>query len=156
MFAREGTVGWRFAGRWIGSVVLGLLLGMIAFLAVGILVGEAIDEAPDPVFGLVIGTIFGLAFGIAQWRALRPRLGDISGWVWGTLTGFVVAAAVIFGLMAGGSDDTSAVTKLGHGLVLGLAVGIGQWLAVRNRVAASSLWIGISVVTWLLAEVVGM
>lgn len=122
----------------------------------GVFLGELIDESPEFVFGTVLGAIFGLAFGTAQWRVLRPHLAPVTSWIWGTLAGFVLAAMVIFGLMAGGDDGTSMVTKLGHGLILGATLGVGQWLAIRGKVKTAVWWVPVSVGAWVIAEVVGM
>lgn len=156
MNTQNQTVSWRFWGKWVLATFLGLIVGMIVFIAVGIVAGEALDRLPEFVFGVVIGTIFGLAFGVAQWRILRQQLQPITAWIWATFIGFVVGSIIIFGLMDGGNPDTSVATKLGHGVVLGTTLGIGQWSAIRSRLNQAGIWVMISIGAWVIAEIVGM
>ena len=156
MNIQNQTVSWRFWGKWVLATFLGLVVGMILFIAVGTVAGEALDNLPEFVFGMVIGTIFGLTFGYAQWRILRQHIQPINAWIWTTFIGFVVGAIIIFGLMDGGNPDTSVGTKLGHGVVLGSTLGVGQWSAIRQKVSRATLWIAASIVAWIIAEIVGM
>jgi len=48
------------------------------------------------------------------------------------------------------------MTKLGHGLVLGAALGLGQWFVLRRRLNEAKAWIAISTVSWVVAELVGV
>jgi hypothetical protein len=153
---RGKRVSWRFWLRWTLASILGLVVGMILFIAVGAVIGEALDRAPEWVFGLVIGIIFGTVFGIAHWLVLRQLLPLSTAWIWATIGGFLGASVIIFGLMAGGRPDTSITTKLGHGLVLGGGLGLTQWLVLRQKVGLASIWIGISMLAWLIAEIVGI
>src|SRR3712207_6975703 len=49
--------------------------------------------------------------------------------------------SIIFGLMNGSEPDTSLITKLGHGFVLGAALGLGQWFVLRRRLDEAKAWI---------------
>src|SRR3712207_9506960 len=64
--------------------------------------------------------------------------------------------SIIFGLMNGSEPDTSLITKLGHGLVLGATLGLGQWFVLRRRLDEAKAWIAISTVSWVVAELVGI
>jgi hypothetical protein len=150
------SVGWGFWIRWAIYSLLGLIVGMFGFVTVGIFAGDAIDSLPEFVFGVVLGAIFGSSFGIAQWRVLRRRLRPVAAWIGATVVGIVVGGAIIFGLMNGSDPDTSLLTKLGHGLVLGASLGIAQWLVLRTKLDDALLWVGISVVGWVAAELVGV
>ena len=150
------AVGWGFWARWALATLSGLLVGLVAFVAVGVMAGDAIDGLPEFVFGSVLGLIFGATFGTAQWRVLRLHVRTAISWVGATLVGFVVGGSIIFGLMNGSDPDTLFITKLGHGLVLGAALGVAQWLVLRCRLNEAKLWIAISTMCWVVAELVGV
>ena len=150
------VVAWGFLVRWTLATSLGLLAGLVAFVAVGVMAGDVIDGLPEFVFGVVLGLLFGTSFGTAQWRVLRHHLLPAAAWVGATLVGFVVGGATIFGLMNGSEPDTTLVTKLGHGLVLGASLGLTQWSVLRRRLDGAKLWIAISTVSWAVAELVGV
>jgi hypothetical protein len=154
--AHAERVGWGFWIRWSLTSLLGLIAGIVGFVAVGIFAGDSIDQGPEFVFGVVLGAIFGSSFGIAQWWVLRRRLRPAAAWIGATGVGFVIGGAIIFGLMNGSEPDTTLLTKLGHGFVLGASLGIAQWSVVRTKLDGARLWMAISVVSWVVAELVGV
>src|SRR3712207_1034223 len=154
--AERKVVGGSFWARWVLATLLGLLIGLVAFVAVGVTAGDAIDGLPDFVFGSVLGFIFGTTFGTTQWRVLRRHVGPAASWVGATLVGFIVGGSIIFGLMNGSDPDTSLITKLGHGIVLGASLGVAQWLVLRGRLDEAKMWIAISTLSWVAAELVGV
>jgi hypothetical protein len=154
--ALHKTVGWGFWVRWALATVLGLLVGLVAFVAVGVTAGDVIGGLPEFVFGSVLGLIFGTTLGTAHWWILRRHLRPAASWIGATLLGFVVAGSIIFGMMNGSEPDTSLMTKLGHGLVLGAALGLGQWFILRRRLDEAKVWIAISTISWVVAELAGV
>ena len=40
-------------------------------------------------------------------------------------------------------------------VVLGCALGVAQWFVLRKKVRRSALWIGISLISWILAGLIG-
>jgi hypothetical protein len=155
--ALHKTVGWGYYWvRWVLATVLGLLVGLVAFVAVGVTAGDVIDGLPEFVFGSVLGLIFGTTLGTAHWWILRRHLRPAASWIGATLLGFVVAGSIIFGMMNGSEPDTSLMTKLGHGLVLGAALGLGQWFILRRRLDEAKAWIAISTMSWVVAELAGV
>jgi len=149
------AVGWGFWARWALATLLGLLAGLVAFVAVGVTTGDVIDGLPEFVFGSVLGLIFGATFGTAQWRVLRRHVRPAASWIGATIVGFVVGGSIIFGLMNGSEPNTPLITKLGHGIVLGVALGLGQSFVLRRRLDEAKLWIAVSTVSWVVAELVG-
>src|SRR5687768_9114352 len=104
----------------------------------------------------MLGGIFGIGLGFAQWTVLRSRLRRALMWVGATVVGFAAGAAIIFGFMDGSNPDTSLVMKLGHAVVLGGALGVTQWVALRRKVDEAYLWIFVNLLAWTVAEVVGV
>jgi hypothetical protein len=149
-------VGWGLWVRWVIYSLLGLIVGVISFVTVGIFAGDAIGRFSEFTFGVVLGATFGSSFGIAQWRVLRGHLRPVAAWTGATVVGFVIGGAIIFGLMNGSEPDTTLLTKLGHGLLLGASLGVAQWLVLRTRLYDARPWVAISVVGWVVAELVGV
>jgi hypothetical protein len=156
MNTKHKGVGWGLWIRWAIYSLLGLIAGIVAFFAVGIFASDTIDGLSEFVFGVVLGAIFGSSFGITQWWVLRRRLGPVGAWIGATVVGFVLGAAIIFGLMNGSEPDTTLPTKVGHGLVLGASLGIAQWSVLRANLCDARPWIAISVIGWVVAELVGV
>jgi hypothetical protein len=150
------SVGCEFSIRWAIYSLLGFTVGIVGFVAVGVFAGDTIDSLPKFVFGVVLGAIFGSSFGIAQWRVLRRRLRPVAAWIIATIVGFVIGGAIIFGLMNGSEPDTMLLTKLAHGFLLGASLGVAQWLVVRTKLDGARPWGAISVIGWVVAELVGV
>jgi hypothetical protein len=151
--AEHEDIGWGFAARWILATLLDLFAGLVAFVAVGVMAGDVIDGLPGFVFGAVLGLVFVASFGVTQWRVLRRYLRPVAAWIGAT---FVVGGVIIFGLMNGSELDIPLTTKLGHGLVLGASLGLAQWSILRGKLDKAKLWIAISAVAWVAAELVGV
>ena len=156
MRSEASSIGWGFWVRWAFATILGLAVGMVVFIIVGDMFGEVVDNSPEYVFGLIVGAIFGTAFGIAQWLVLRREIPHSAAWIPATVVGFSVAAFVIFGFLDGGNPDTSVPAKLGHAVVLGGVLGIAQFLVLRDKVKMAAAWIVVSILAWLVAEIIGI
>jgi hypothetical protein len=129
------SIRWTAWFRWLLATFLGLLGGFAVFLMIGTTAGEFIDAVfPSFVFGLILGAIFGTAFGIAHWLFLRRYLEGIGIWIPTTALAFTLAAAAIFGLF--GDENPEQVTflmRLSHGILVGMSLGVAQWLVLRSK-----------------------
>lgn len=145
---------WTAWFRWLLATFVGLIGGLVVFILIGVTAGEFIDETfPEVVFGVILGAIFGTAFGVAHRRFLRRHLPGITGWLPATILGFVLAAAIIFGLL----NDESVPMRLIHGALVGLSLGISQWLVLRGKLRGQVwLWTLFSLIGWTLGELTGI
>ena len=121
---------WRLWFQWIAATALGWLVGWLILGEVGI----------------------GAALGLAQWLILRREVFDVKvGW-WILLSAaawFVGWEIITAGLVVPVGADL--ITSLVTGAVVGLLLGIGQWLLLRRWVHYASMWIPTNLAAWSVA-----
>lgn len=154
----NSTVHWSAWFRWFAATLIGLFAGLAVFFLIGITLGEYIDEAfPEFVFGIILGTIFGTAFGVAHWLFLLRYTPGIGAWIPATALGFALGAAIVFGLLNPQGGEALLPLRISHAIVVGLSLGLAQWLVLRATVAGPThLWIFFSVGAWILGEFTGI
>lgn len=119
---------WDIWFQWVLATTLGWILGWVIFGDPGI----------------------GLAVGIAQWFVLR-RLGPQSvWWMLASALGWLVGYGIIISGWVAPPGPTG-FTPVISGAVLGLALGIGQWLVLRRLVHQAGWWIFASAAGWTVA-----
>jgi hypothetical protein len=150
---------WSFVLWWLLTCALGVAFaGLVVFSTIWPLVEAVEDLFGDAAAVFVFGTLFGaaLALGAGLGPGLLLKSRGIAGDKW-------VAASVIAGALSGGpamailisSFDSGAspesISGLLVGLIMGLAVGIGQWYALQTDSAAARLWPAISSAAFAVA-----
>jgi hypothetical protein len=85
----------------------------------------------------------GAAVGILQWLILRPLVKKSWWWIFSTTLGWIVGWGVIVQTLP------PQVTLLSGG-ILGLSVGVSQWLVLRQWFKLSWWWIIVSTLGWAL------
>ena len=91
--------------------------------------------------------IMGLLTGVLQYWLLRRYLLHMGWWVGATIGGWLLGASLI--LMPGWLNPANAVLSLDLAfLIMGLFIGVGQWLLLRRRLPRAGWWIGANVVGW--------
>lgn len=129
----------RFLLRWVLANVVGWTVGLYA----GVL---------NPVCFAGTGVIAGLLLGTAQWWALRgsPLVEQAEGtppsrrWIMMTFVGAAVGlipAAIIGALLFLFANGLAALLAGG---LLGLAVGLGQWMMLRQISGRAVLWLAVN------------
>jgi hypothetical protein len=91
--------------------------------------------------------VVGLLTGLLQYELLRRHLPRMGWWVIATLGGWLLGVLLI---------DIPIWMNWAHGplnldlafILMGLAIGTGQWLLVRRRLPRAGWWIGANVVGW--------
>jgi hypothetical protein len=130
-------VGTTFWLQWL-LTFLGFPLG--GSLAYGLV--RSVDGAAD---AAIAGVAAGAVIGALQWLVLRQQIPVGAWWVAVTGIGFAVGLAVGVGLIGTG---TSAQALLARGLIAGLAIGLLQWLLLRQFVAMALWWIPAIGLAW--------
>jgi len=121
--------------QWVAVTILGWVIGFF--------VCEALNEFVRTTF--VDGLIIGSAVGIAQWLVLRRRFAPIGWWVVFSIVGFGVGKAI-----ADAATPGIAAT-VGYGLsgaVIGVSVGIAQWLVLQRHLPRAGWWVPANVAAW--------
>ena len=124
--------------QWVAATVVGWAIGFFACEAVETFVATAFVD------GLIIGT----AIGIAQWLVLRRQVNPVGWWPVLSIVGFGLGKA------AGEALTQGLSAPIGHGLVgavIGLSVGVTQWLVLRRHVEGAAWWVPANVAAWAVA-----
>ena len=132
----------------------GIILGWVVANSLGVAALGALSLIPflTSIPGMLVSSlIIGLPIGFAQWIALR-RVAPISIlWILsipvGLLLGLVVSP-ILAGVFWGFLDDESVLSLTAAYTIIGLLVGMAQWLFLRGHFAKS--------LVWLLSSAVGL
>ena len=123
--------------RWVTANVLGWLVGFALC--------NALQSFLSTFF--VDGLVIGSAVGIAQWLVLRRPVSPRGGWVVASIIGFGLGSAMREVLLPGvstvGADALS-------GAIIGLLVGLAQWVVLRHCVSAAGWWIPAIAAAWAI------
>lgn len=144
--------------RWVGATLVGLVVGFMgSFAAVGAIVGpegpEAVGIPFEVAFPIVIG-VTGAVVGTLQWLVVRRRVALRPAWIPATAFGLLLATLVVVQLPEGTTLSSALAWGAVHALVLGVAVGLLQWLAIRG-LDPTRRWLSASLGGWLTAGIAG-
>jgi hypothetical protein len=157
---------WSFYPAWILltalCVPIAFLLDLIFIKTLLIFVGDYIyvdgvrHITEDYLFPYTFIPIVSLLIGIVQYRLLRRYLPRMGWWLLATISGWLGGFVLILGWgqivthwwSATAVPEPWAVALVF--IVLGLCVGLGQWLLLRRRLPRAGWWIVANVVGWSL------
>jgi hypothetical protein len=132
------------------------LIAFLGFPPGGALALALIGQMETPLEGLLGGAAAGLVIGAAQTLALR-RLSPELNWRWALATAAGLAAGVGVGVAVFGAETTLNATLM-RAPIAGLAVGVAQWLVLRDVVRQAHWWIPalsvIYVASWYITSLV--
>lgn len=119
---------WTFWLQWLLATALGWLVGLF-------LLGEA---------GI------GASVGLAQWLVLRREFTNAGWWILVSAVAWLVGWEIIVDgqLLTPGAD---LISSLIVGAVMGLVLGLGQWLLLRRWTQSASMWIPANLSAWSVA-----
>lgn len=115
-------IDWTFLFSWLMATTVGWVMG--GFLAAGVAL-----------------LVTGAAIGVLQWIPLEKRLPQAGRWIIATWAGWALAQVELIMFNPG---QNRFIT----GVVVGLLVGIAQWLLLRNHVRWAAWWVVMNVVAW--------
>lgn len=141
---------------WGFMTLIGVVVGFLVFFVAMSILGEALDAIPVWAASLILAFSLGTVIGLAQWAVLRRRVQQTAAWIWATLLGFLVSGPAMVYLSGGFGPYIRPLYSLGMTAVMGVVLGMVQWFTIRKKVRQAALWIGISLVSWVLAGVVGV
>jgi hypothetical protein len=146
---------WTLVLRWVLATTVGWIVGFAVCEVVVKPIVYTFSHFPSD------GAVIGIAIGIGQWLVLRRRTsvlaqsGDFkflagSGyrtawWALASSAGFAIGKDV--GDMLAAAVSGPAAVGL-DGVVIGIALGLAQWLVLRRHVAAAGWWIAASAIAW--------
>jgi len=157
MIANNEKPRWSFYAIWI---ILTLLCVPVAFFLCLFILGIIIHFVGDFIYvnGVqhitedylslyVFVPVVGLLTGVVQYGLLRRYLPRMGWWVLATTGGWLLGALLIAIPVWLNRTDASFNLDLAF-ILMGLAIGAGQWLLVRRRLPRAGWWIGANVVGW--------
>jgi len=115
------TFDWAFLFQWMVATTLGWILG-------GFFAGLSLVAS-------------GILIGILQWLVLQRRIQHPWRWVVASAAGWVTGYLVVVLGLSGGFEVLDSI-------VLGLAVGIAQWIVLKPELHWAGWWIPFSAMGW--------
>ena len=163
MIANHKQPRWSFYLLWIlltmFCVPIAFFLSLIILRIIVLFVGDFINVngvqhiTEDYLALYVFVPLMGLLTGVLQYELLRRYFPRMRSWVAATIGGWLLGAFLI--LTHGWLNPTNTVLSLDLAfLIMGLAIGVGQWLLLRQRLPRSGWWIGANVVGWSILALV--
>jgi hypothetical protein len=123
--------------------------------------GEVVMQATNETVGFAAsGALFGIfvggGLGSGQQVVLKLKTGWGSGWGWASALATAIVWAIAFPLFitVGGPASSPAGAVLA--ILFGLALGVGQWLVLRNHLPGAGRWITVNTVSLALALAVAL
>jgi FtsH-binding integral membrane protein len=147
------ALNWGLVIIWVIAALFGVVVGFIVFFIAMSIAGESLGSIPVVWSSLVMAGCFGTVIGLAQGAVLRRCGYRSAAWFGATLLGILIASPGI--LRLGGNFGPVIRNSLGLAATLGTALGIVQGLTLRKKAVQSVLWIGISIVSWVIAGWIG-
>jgi hypothetical protein len=154
---------WFFYPAWIIltalCVPIAFILSLIIVQVIVNFVGDFIYVdgvrriTEDYLFDYIFFPTMGLLMGIVQYGLLRRYLPRMGWWVLATAGSWLLGVLLILasGWLNLWTIETSGLDTAF--IVLGLSIGVGQWLVLRRRLSWAGWWIGANVVGWALLAV---
>ena len=163
MIANYEQPRWSFYLLWIlltmFCVPIAFFLSLIILRIIVLFVGDFINVngvqhiTEDYLALYVFVPLMGLLTGVLQYELLRRYFPRMRSWVAATIGGWLLGAFLI--LTHGWLNPTNTVLSLDLAfLIMGLSIGVGQWLLLRQRLPRSGWWIGANVVGWSILALV--
>ena len=163
MIANHEKPGWFFYLLWIllsslclpVAFFLDLIILRILILFAGdfIYVGGVRQLTEDYLGIYSFIPIVGLLIGLLQYGLLRRYLHHMGWWVLATMGGWLLGVFLI--LIPGWLHWTNSTFNLDLAfIVMGVSIGVGQWLLLRRRFLHASWWIGANLVGWGLVALI--
>jgi hypothetical protein len=129
---------------FLSLVILRIIINFVG----DIIYVDGVRHITEDYLGLdVFVPVVGLLTGVLQYGLLRRYLPRMGWWVLATtggwlLGGLLIAIPTWLNWTEGSIDLDLAF------ILMGLAIGAGQWLLVRRRLSRAGWWIGANVVGW--------
>ena len=163
MIANHEQPRWSFYLLWIlltmFCVPIAIFLSLIILRIIVLFVGDFINVngvqhiTEDYLALYVFVPLMGLLTGVLQYELLRRYFPRMRSWVAATIGGWLLGAFLI--LTHGWLNPTNTVLSLDLAfLIMGLSIGVGQWLLLRQRLPRAGWWIGANVVGWSILALV--
>ena len=145
-----------FWGGWTLASAAGFALGGMLSLPIAYGIGEIVMEAVNETIGFAVaGALFGIfaggGLGAGQQLVLQLKTGWGGMWALASAAAAMIVWAIAFPLFITIGEPASSPAGAVIAIVFGLALGIGQWLVLRNHLPGAGRWILITTASLALA-----
>ena len=166
---------WNIWFQWIFANAIGETVGLGGTLVIsGLLLVNAqntMGVVPAAALAVLAGTLIeGITVGTAQWLVLRRPMKSIRWRVWVLATAIGAFVAWTLGMIpstfmfAGADSGGAAPAQISDlviyalaavmGFVLGLILGVPQWLVLRHHLPRSGWWVLANALAWMVGMVI--
>ena len=150
--------GWGFYPIWVLlttiSIPIAFILDLIILRVITRFVGDFIyvngvrHITEDYLSTYTFVPIVGLLIGVFQYGLLRRYLPRMGWWVLATVGSWVIGMLLILILNRLKIWPIESFDLDLAFIIMGLSIGIGQWLLLRRRLLRSGWWVGANIVGW--------
>jgi hypothetical protein len=156
MNAGNTHISGRFWAMWTLASAIGLIVGGMVSLPIAYGLGEIVADAVNESLGFAVaGALFGIfvggGLGAGQQLVLRSRTDWSRNWALASAAATALVWAIAFPLFISVGEPASTPSGAAIAVLFGLALGVAQWLVMRNQLPGSGRWIVISTVSLALA-----
>lgn len=155
---------WSFYPAWIILSTLCIPIAFIVDLVILKIITNFVGDfiyvdgvrhiTEDYLFMYTFVPIVGLFIGLLQYGLLRRYLPHMGWWVLVTIGGWVLGALLII-ISVWLKFWTYESFEIDLALILmGLSIGVGQWLLLRRRLSRAGWWVGANVLGWGLVGLI--
>jgi hypothetical protein len=155
--------GWPFYFIWVTWTTLCIPIAYaISFIPLSIItlfIGDyiyvnGVQHITEDYLGLyIIVPMIGLLIGLVQYGMLRPYLPHMGGWVLATAAGWLLGLLLIaISYRLKWIDPTKYFDAVFF--LMGLSIGVAQWLLLRQRLPRAGWWIAASIAGWGLITLI--
>jgi hypothetical protein len=166
---------WKLWFQWILANAVGETVGLGGTLLIGGLLllnaQKTMGVVPAAALAVLAGTfIEGIVVGTAQWLVLRRPLKSIRWIVWVLATaigafvawtlGMIPSTFIFTGADTGGAASAPMSDLMVYalaavmGFVLGLILGVPQWLVLRRHLPKAGWWVLANAVAWMVGMMI--
>lgn len=145
-----------FWAAWTLATAAGFTFGGMMSLSVAFGLGQVAMEATNETVGFAVtGALFGIfvggGLGSGQQVVLKLKTGWGSLWSWASALATAIVWAIAFPLYIAAGGPASSPAGAIIVVLFGLALGVGQWLVLRNHLLGAGRWITVTTVSLALA-----
>ncbi len=146
MIARSVQNYRNFWGQWTLASAAGFAIGAMLSLPIAYGLGEIVMEATNETAGFAVtGALFGIfvggGLGLGQQIVLRFPTGWGRNWALVSALLAAILWAIAFPVIIAADQSMRSLNGLAIVVSFGLALGIGQWLVLRNHLPQASRWL---------------
>ena len=141
---------------WILTTLLSFSLASVPAVSIALFIGMGDPEGGAwAIAGAIIGAISGLVVGGCHWLILGLRFHLEGRWFGATIIGLILSTSTIFMLQQVWFEILpSSLLAVSAGSIVGVILGLSQWLALRGAVKRAILWIPTTIAGWICAVLV--